>query len=282
MMPTRSTIAANFSSHEMDHAVSKEKDLPVASPILFRWFTSYARRYLRRHFHSLRVSRAGLPPRDCELPMVAMVVFANHASWWDPLLWLALKSEFFPSRRAFSPIDAEALKRYKILSRLGFFGVEQKTGRGAVQFLRTAEKILRQPGHILALTPQGRFVDPRERPVRFEQGLGHLAARVERVVFVPMASEFVFWEERLPEILVRFGQPISAEEINDAESGTVFFQRHLELVQNALATESKRRDPNDFQTILRGRAGQGGIYDWYRAARAKLVGEKFVREHGAK
>ena len=279
MMPTRSAATAGFSSGEMDHAISKEKDLPVVSPILFRWFTSYSRRYLHRHFHSLRVSRAGLPPRDCELPMV---VFANHASWWDPLLWLALKSEFFPSRRAFSPIDAEALKRYKILSRLGVFGVEQKTGRGAVQFLRTAEKILRQPGHILALTPQGRFVDPRERPVRFEQGLGHLAARVERVVFVPMASEFVFWEERLPEILVRFGQPISAEEINDAESGTVFFQRHLELVQNALATESKRRDPNDFQTILRGRAGQGGIYDWYRAARAKLVGEKFVREHGAK
>lgn len=249
--------------------------------MLLRWFTWYSRRYLRRHFHSLRVSRAGLPLRNCELPLV---VFSNHASWWDPLLWLALKTEFFSSQRAFSPIDAKALARYKLLSRLGFFGVEQKTGRGAIQFLRTAEKILRQPGHILALTPQGRFADARERPVRFETGVGHLAARVKRAVFLPMASEFVYWEERLPEILVRFGEPIEVDAASkmDAEGWTALFEQRLETVQDALGTESQRRSPSQFQTILHGRAGQGGVYDWYRAAKAKFRRETFIREHGAK
>ncbi len=200
-------------------------------------------------------------------------------------MWLALKAEFFPAHRSFSPIDAEALTRYKFLRRLGFFGVEQKTGRGAIQFLRTAEKILRQPGHILALTPQGRFADPRQRPVRFETGLGHLATRVERAVFVPMASEFIYWEERLPEILVSFGEPIElglADEKRDAESWTFLFEQRLEAAQDALAAESQRRDPNEFKTIVRGGAGQGGVYDWYRAARAKLRRDTFVREHGAK
>jgi len=258
---------------------AREDDLPVASPMLLTWFTWYSRRYLRRHFHSLRVSRAGLPPCDPDAPLV---IFSNHASWWDPLLWLALKAEFFPARRAFSPIDATALTRYQILSRLGFFGVEQKAGRGAIQFLRTAERILRKPGHILALTPQGRFSDPRERPIRFEPGLGHLAARVGGTVFLPMASEFVFWEERLPEILVRFGPPIVTDQIGDADRATRLFEQKLETVQDALATEVKRRDPNDFRMILRGGAGQGGVYDWYRAATAKLRGERFVREHGVK
>lgn len=255
------------------------KHLPVASPILLTWFTWYLRRYLRRHFHSLRVSRAGLPPRDSDAPLV---IFSNHTSWWDPLLWLALKAEFFPTQRAFSPIDEMALKRYKILRRLGFFGVEQKTGRGAIQFLRTAEKILGAPGNILALTPQGRFADPRERPIHFEPGLGHLATRAEGAVYVPMASEFVFWEERLPEILVRFGPPIVTDQIGEADSATLIFEQELEAVQDALATEVKRRDPNEFQMILRGGAGQGGFYDWYRATKAKLCGEKFVREHGAR
>lgn len=247
--------------------------------MLLTWFTWYSRRYLRRHFHSLRVSRAGLPPRHSDAPLV---IFSNHASWWDPLLWLALKAEFFPARRAFSPIDAAALTRYKILRRLGFFGVEQKTGRGAIQFLRIAEKILGETGHILALTPQGRFADPRERPVRFEPGLGHLAARVGGAVFLPMASEFIFWEERLPEILVRFGPPIVTDQIGDAQSATLLFEQELEAVQDALATEVKRRDPNDFQMILRGGAGQGGVYDWYRVTKAKFCGETFVREHGAR
>ncbi len=100
-----------------------------------------------------------------------------------------------------------------------------------------------------------------------------------------MASEFVFWEERLPEILVRFGEPIelaAPDERKDAESWTTLFEQKLEEVQDALAAESQRRDPNDFQTILRGHAGQGGIYDWYRAVKAKFRGETFVREHGAK
>lgn len=256
--------------------------VPASSPMLIRWFTWYSRKYLERHFHSLRVSLAGLPPKNCEQPLV---IFSNHASWWDPLLWLALKNEFFPHRRAFSPIDAKALARYKLLGRLGFFGVEQKTGRGAVQFLQTAEAILHEPGHILALTPQGRFADPRERPVRFEAGLGHLATRVSQAVFLPMASEFVYWEERTPEILVRFGEPIevgAAAATRNAESWTSLFEHKLQAVQDSLATESQRRDPREFETILRGRAGQGGIYDWYRAVKAKLLRETFVREHGVK
>lgn len=252
-------------------------DVPVVSPLGLNWFTWYLRRYLRRHFHSLRIARSGLPPRDCDAPLV---VFSNHASWWDPLVWLALKIKFFPTYCSFSPIDATALTRYKLFLRLGFFGVEPKTSRGAIQFLRTAEKILRQRDHILAFTPQGRFADARERPVQLEPGLGHLAARVGGALFLPLASEFVFWEERLPEILIRFGDPISSDDIRDAKSGTILFEQRLEAVQDALAAEAKRRDPNDFQTILHGRAGQGGVYDWYCAAKAKVRGGTFRREHG--
>jgi len=261
-------------------AIGRERDhIPMTSPLLLRWFTAYSQRYLRRHFHSLRVSRTGLPPRDCEAPLV---IFSNHASWWDPLMWLALKAEFFPTHRSFSPIDEEALTRYKLLGRLGFFGVEKKTARGAIQFLRTAESVLQKPAHILALTPQGRFADVRERPVSFETGLGHLAARVEGATFVPMASEFIFWEERLPEILVRFGEPITSNETRDAERWTLLFESKLEAAQDLLAIESRRRNPDDFQVVLRGRAGQGGVYDWYRAAKAKIRGEKFVPDHGDK
>ncbi len=272
-------LAARISGPAVDH---ERDELPEISLRLLNWFTWYSRRYLRRHFHSLRISRAGFPPSGSDQPLV---IYSNHASWWDPLLWLALKAEFFPAYSAFSPIDAEALSRYKLLGRLGFFGVERKTIRGAVQFVRAAEAILHRPKHILAMTPQGRFADLRERPVFFESGIGHLATRVQRAVFLPMASEFVYWEERLPEILVRFGAPIevdASKDERDAETWTRLFETSLEKTQDALAAESLRRHSGEFETVLRGRAGQGGIYDWYRAARARLRGERFTREHGAK
>jgi 1-acyl-sn-glycerol-3-phosphate acyltransferase len=257
--------------------------LPRISPWLLDWFTRYSRRYLRRHFHSLRVARAGLPPQTGHLPLV---IYANHAAWWDALVGLVLKAGFFPGRSAFAPIDAAALKNYRMFGRLGFFGVEQHTRRGAVQFLRTGENILRRADSLLVVTPQGRFADVRERPLRFEAGLGHLAARVERAVFLPMATEYVFWEERLPEILVHFGEPVEAGRQQDKmftpKVWTILFEQKLEAAQDALAAAAQRRQPEDFQTVLRGGAGQGGVYDWWRTLRAVSRGEVFRKEHGAK
>ncbi len=258
-------------------------DLPTISDPLLRWFTWYSRRYVRRHFHSLRVALHGLPLGGAHLPLV---IYANHSAWWDALVGLVLKDEFLSERRAFAPIDAAMLVRYQFFRKLGFFGVEQGTRRGAVQFLRNAKTILREPSSLLVITPQGRFADVRERPVRFAAGLGHLATRVERAVFLPMAVEFVFWEERLPEILVRFGEPteVTAQHATafDAKYWTALFEQNLAATQDALAAQAQRRDSDEFQTVLRGGAGQGGVYDWWRATKAKLRGETFRKEHGTK
>jgi 1-acyl-sn-glycerol-3-phosphate acyltransferase len=266
---------------ESGKGLPHSETLPRISPLLLRWFTWYCRRYLRRHFHSLRVSRAGLPPDARGLPLI---IYTNHASWWDPLVGLVLKSEFFANRTLFAPIDAAMIERYKMFARLGFFGVEQGTRRGAAQFMGTSEAILQSPNHLLALTPQGRFADARERPVRFQPGLGHLAGRVERVVFIPLATEFVFWEERLPEILVRFGEPIEIRRGNTSVLSpgdwTNLFEQKLGATQDALAFEAQQRDPAKFQCLVRGGAGQGGIYDLWRALKASLRGQSFTKEHG--
>lgn len=250
---------------------------------MLRWFTRYCRGYIRRHFHSLRVSRDGRPPEARGLPLVA---FSNHASWWDPLAGLVLKDAFFPDRQLFAPIDAAMLRRYRIFARLGFFGVEPQTRRGAALFLRTSEAILHHPASLLAVTPQGRFADARERPIRFQPGLGHLAVRTERALFVPVATEYVFWEERLPEILVRFGEAVEVRSPSAAKSTpeywTGLFERKLEKAQDALSVQAQGRDPANFECVLRGGAGQGGIYDWWRACRTWLRGETFNLEHGSK
>jgi 1-acyl-sn-glycerol-3-phosphate acyltransferase len=268
---------------ESGSGLPRSTTLPSISPLLLRWFTWYSRRYMRRHFHSLRVSRAGLPPDTAGRPLV---IYTNHASWWDPLVGLVIKDTFFSGRALFTPIDAAMLARYRMFAKLGFFGVEQHSRRGAVQFLRTSEAVLQSPNHLLAVTPQSRFADARERPVRFQAGLGHLATRVERALFLPMVTEYVFWEERLPEILVRFGEPVEIRREQaaafTAEYWTDLFEQKLEATQDALSVEAQGRNPSEFQTLLLGGAGQGGIYDLWRAFKAGLRGQHFTREHGTK
>jgi 1-acyl-sn-glycerol-3-phosphate acyltransferase len=258
-------------------------ELPAISDFRLGWFTWYCRGYLRRHFHSLRISVSGPAP---DLPNLPAVLYANHASWWDPLVLLVLKSACFGARQAYAPIDAAMLARYGIFRRLGFFGVEQNSRRGAAGFLRVSERILESPRNLLVLTPQGRFADVRERPIRFAEGLGHLAARARHALFVPMALEYVFWEERLPEILVRFGEVIEvksdSDQRRDSRVWTALLEERMAVTQDRLAREAQGRRPEDFQSVLRGGAGQGGIYDLWRGFQSLVRGRSFQKEHGNK
>ena len=167
----------------------------------FRWILT---RQLRRSFHAVRIAKPGLPLVADDVPVI---VYCNHPSWWDGALLPVVLDRLFPSRRIFGPIDDDALRRYAFMRRLGFFGVQRDSYAGAARFLRIGRRLLARPDTLFCLTPAGRFTDPRERPVRLQRGLASLIAGVDRVTTLPIAIEYPFWSERLPEALVRFGEP---------------------------------------------------------------------------
>ena len=162
--------------------------LPPRWNWMYRWFRRYSVRYIRKHFHALRVSNgsAAIPADDAPL-----LVVLNHPSWWDPLTCFALL-DLFPNREHFAAIDAEAVRKYRFFSRLGFFGVDTTSLRGAAEFLRTGESILREPSRTVWVTAQGRFADVRVRPLDLRSGVGHLAARIERGYVLPLAVEYTY------------------------------------------------------------------------------------------
>ena len=98
--------------------------------------------------------------------------------------------------------------------------------------------------------------------------------------------KYVFWEEKLPEVLARFGEPeLGGQDFSDrqrASDWTKQFEARLQDNQNILASESARRDPSAFTCLQRNRTGVGGIYDLWRSLRSRLRGETFSPEHGTK
>ena len=253
------------------------KSAPHISAGVMKFFIAYCRRRVRRDFHALRILKSGLPACDRDRPLV---VYFNHASWWDPLVCLLLARDFFPGRSAFGPIDSAMLERYGIFKRLGFFGVDPSLP-GTRTFLRITHDLLANPRNSVWLSPQGRFADVRERPLRLQDGLGALAVREPDAAFVPLAIEYPFWTEPRPEILVSFGEPIvpGRERIRTVEEWTGVFTGALETTQTKLASSACRRDPAEWQTANRGKSGVNGIYDAWRWLRARLRGEKFDPEH---
>lgn len=256
--------------------------LPEISRPMLRWFTAYGRRYVRKNMHTLRVAGERNLAHLGDAPLV---IYMNHPSWWDPMTALLLADEFWPTRNHYAAIDAKALERYRFFRRLGFFGIDPHSYQGAATFLNIGSQVLLGNENTLWITAQGHFSDVRERPVRLAPGLTHLLQRVDRCDVLPLAVEYAYWEERNPEALVRVGEPITiraAVPIAEGESLHASLEHYLEAALDQLRDDSVMRNEEAFRVVLRGSAGIGGTYDWWRRIRAKLSGQTFHAEHGRK
>ena len=237
---------------------------PTVSPLLLSMFGRYSEGYLARSFHAVRLSKSQRPD-PVAIRDKPLIVYFNHPSWWDPLVCMQIATRLFPERRHFGPIDAASLQKYRFLGKLGFFSIEPGTARGARRFLEVSQEILAQPDAALWIAAEGRFTDPRDRPVRLRSGIGHLASRVRNAVLLPLALEYPFWEEKSPEALARFGEEITSGDVDLAAADwTPILEGCLESVLDALSTEARCRDLARFEALLDGSAGVGGSSFWQR------------------
>ena len=245
---------------------------PPISPLLLSLFERYAGRHVARGFHALRLAKAQRPDPGA-IRGKPLIIYFNHPSWWDPLICLRLAEQFFPDRNHYAPMDAAALVKNRFLARLGFFGVELGSARGARRFLNVSQQVLSRPDSALWIAAEGQLTDPRVRPVRLRSGLGHLANRVRQSVLLPLALEYPFWEERTPEALARFGEELPAGEADlTAADWTAVLETRLEDTQDALFAESLARDPSRFDVLLDAPAGEGGVSGAWSRLKARLRG----------
>lgn len=260
----------------------RDVTLPPYATHLHGWFMWYVRGYLRRHFHAIRL----LKPSDGRLtvPDVAdqpVLLYTNHPSWWDPLIFLSVAQKLFPDRLNYGPIDSTALGRYSFLEKIGFLGIEPDSWKGAARFLRLARAALERPDVFFWVTAQGNFVDPRHRPVTIKPGVGHAAAVAKRGLIIPFALEYPFWNERLPEAIVSFGAPhrIDQHTERDADTWNRILEGSLEETQDELRDAAIARNSDAFTELVSGTVGVGGAYDIIRRIRSTLSGKTFNPAH---
>lgn len=254
---------------------------PISLPVL-RFFRRIVRGYFRRHFHAVRISGAARFSVLAKSDAGPVIVYANHSSWWDPMVSVYLAEKLMDTRQHYAPMDAAALKRYAVLERVGMFGVEMNSTRGAATFLKTSEAILASGG-VVWITPQGRFVDSRARPLEFKSGLSALASRVAAstgwCTVVPLAVEYPFWDERLPECLLHFGEPLKVDSSQDSEKLQLELVQSLETAMNTLRSLAMQRDARNFDTLSYGKLGTGGFYGGWQKVKASFTGRPYQEEH---
>ena len=256
------------------HAASAPPQISRRSLALFRLYLSW---FVPRHFHALRIANAKRFP----LTAHPLIVCINHASWWDPILILLLTHHLAPGRFAFAPMEAQALEHYGFFRKLGAFPVDNTSSRAGAHFLRQAAAVLSIRSSILWMTPEGHFTDVRQRPLAWKPGTAALTRHLGTCTVVPLAIEYTFWDERLPEVLCNIGEPIhfTASDTSSTEKRTAQLQLAMTLQQDELASLAAQRDASLFGPVFAGRAGVSLLYDLWLRARSLLAGTPYVADH---
>lgn len=251
--------------------------MPKSWRLLFLLFATIGRRRLRRGFRAVRILH---PERLRGLPNGPIIVYLNHPSWWDPIVCAEVSRRLMPGRKHRAPISATSLQQYRFFRHIGMFPVEQDSPRGAAQFLRTAGAVLQGNG-VLWITAQGHFTDARVRPVELKSGLGALLQRSTGPTVVPLAVEYTFWNQRLPEVLLSVGEPFAVNPGGALSSAawTTTLEERLEATQDELAAASLAREPAAFTTLLQGRRGTAGPYALWQRLRARFSGQTYSPDH---
>ena len=238
-------------------------------------------RYLHRHLDALRLPLWSSPPaRDHRGPLV---IYSNHPAWWDAAVILVLAGRLYPERLSRAPFDAATLARYRIFARIGAFAVDLDSPRGAAQFLDAARAILAAPDGMLWITAQGRFADARTRPLGLRPGVARLAEIAPDALFVPLALEYAFWDERGAGAFAAFGRGISGAELAalPRPERLARLEGDLTATLDRLSADVISREPARFSALVSGRKGVGGIYDLWRHLAARLSGRRFDPAHRA-
>jgi 1-acyl-sn-glycerol-3-phosphate acyltransferase len=246
---------------------------------LYRGFARFSRWYVRRHFHALRVANREALGQVGARPVL---VYLNHPGWWDPLIGLMLADVLLPDHAHYAPIDAAALGEYAFFARLGFFGIDPGQAAGGRKFLRIGQAVMSGQHQALWVTAQGAMADPRQRPVQLRPGVAHLANHLAQGVVLPLAVEYPFWEEKKPEALAMFGEPMDLAALpkRSAAQWQTVLTDQLTQTMDALAKRAQQRDANAWDLLLSSQVGTTAIYDLWRAARARWRGQRFRRAHG--
>jgi 1-acyl-sn-glycerol-3-phosphate acyltransferase len=240
---------------------------------------SHFERFFARHMNALRVATWGAP---CLPPGAGpLAIYSNHPAWWDAAVYMLAADRLFPSHESYAPIDAEMLAKYGVFGRIGAFGIDLHSRRGAAAFLTASKEILSRADRALWVTAQGRFGDVRERPLGVKPGIARLPEIAPDAIFIPLAIEYAFWLERGAEACLAFGAPMRGRDLLDLprDARRARLEDALTATLDRLSLDVQARDPARFTAVVEGRAGVGGIYDAWRRATAALRGRSFDPSH---
>ena len=222
------------------------------------WVDRLARRQMRRRFHGVFVDGADRARGAAAgRPLIAC---ANHTNFWDGFVALAIGRSL--CRRATWVLQEERhLARYPFFRAAGSIGIDLSTPVSALGGLRAALTVLRDPGALVWVFPQGRIEHPCE-PVRIRPGACRLSARAGAPM-LPMAFAYEWVAENRPGIYIAIGEPL------EPGADETALQAAIESARDTIRARVAARDFAGLEAVIPLRRSLQRRWDafWHHALR---------------
>jgi len=127
---------------------------------LYSWYISYI---IKKDFSAFTYNQ--LPIKDDE----AILLLANHFSWWDGFMLFQLNKKVF-KKQFHVLVTSEDYVKVGYLKYFGAFASEGK-GKDVVQTLAYAGSLLNDPKNLLLIFPQGKIKSAHVNHIAFEKGV---------------------------------------------------------------------------------------------------------------
>jgi len=155
----------------------------------YPFFRVYSRWLIRRNFHEVLVKSSVIPTDR------AVLLLANHVSWWDGFWALYLNTTVFHKRFHFMMLEKQ-LRKYWYFNRCGGFSV-QKHSRSVLESLDYASALLQDPENLVLLFPQGEIRSQLQSDIHFEKGVERILeiskpGKVQVIFLVSLTDYFSF------------------------------------------------------------------------------------------
>ncbi|WGQ12307.1 1-acyl-sn-glycerol-3-phosphate acyltransferase [Pedobacter gandavensis] len=161
------------------------------SKLIFQFFSWYSAYIIKKDFSSYTYDR--LEVKEDE----AILLLANHFSWWDGFLMFQLNKVVF-KKEFHVLVSEEDYQRRWYLKYLGAFASKVK-GKDVVKTLAYAGQLLDDPQNLVLLFPQGKLYTSYVSNISFEKGVMQLINASKKKFQVVFSATFTdYFDKRKP------------------------------------------------------------------------------------
>ncbi len=162
---------------------------PRRNNLIYSFFSWYISRIIGSDFRKLEFNEVGFEKDK------AILLLANHFSWWDGFLMFHVNKIYF-RKRFHVMITEENYEKVWFLKYLGSFSVK-KNSRSIIETLEYAGRLLDDADNLVLIFPQGKLYSNHTDEVQFQKGLMNMINISKRKFQYIFAANFVdYFEHR--------------------------------------------------------------------------------------